>query len=223
MVYQHQPYAARVLMTDSPRSVSPGLSSVGPDMDPLPGTLHIDLHARMSFYAYPARGEDVPTFHAPLPKEDMVRIFIGQLPFGTTSEQLEWVIQEVTRLPVYFTESIHNWTGEKQSKGCAHTYCHPADADAIINALHRRALIDDTGIWVAETEDERRILEAYCMSMKKDKLRRFQQRPCQPVVAQRATSTFVRRQAEVCPRVTPPYNHFAAPAPPSYDYWAHTQ
>jgi hypothetical protein len=221
--YRHDPYTACVLAKEQSRSTSPG-PSIGGDNVPT-GSLHKDLQGSLNFVAYPATMKDVRVYHAPYPKELMTRIFLGQLPYGTTAQQLEWIILEVSGCPVFFTEAIHNWSGEKQSKGCAHAYCDPQHADCIIARLHRQTLIDDTGIWIAETEEEHKLLEAYCMSMKKDKTRRFFHRPCQPMVAQRAISTFVPRQAApVGPLAMelPVYNHCpitVAPPPPSYTSW----
>eukprot|EP00331_Platyophrya_macrostoma_P011831 CAMPEP_0176431374 /NCGR_PEP_ID=MMETSP0127-20121128/14781_1 /TAXON_ID=938130 /ORGANISM="Platyophrya macrostoma, Strain WH" /LENGTH=253 /DNA_ID=CAMNT_0017813383 /DNA_START=58 /DNA_END=819 /DNA_ORIENTATION=- len=222
--YVHQPYGARVLLSDSPRSMSPGPQSSCGDSVALPGTLHTALIGRVNFVPYPLAGEEIPKL--PLPsasKANLTRLFLGQLPYGTTAEQLQWVVHEVSRRAVYFTETIHTWTGEKQCKGCAHTYCAADDASTIIEKLHRRALIDDTGIWVAETEDECDALENYCESMRVDKSKRHHLRPCQPVVAQMAVSSFVPKVNEIRSTTSdrtrnskvpsPAYTHTA---PPSY-------
>lgn len=209
--YRHDPYVACVLPKVDSRSTSPGPSSEGDVM--IPGTLHQDLQSHLNFVAYPVTMKDVRIYHATTPKERMTRIFIGQLPYGTTAQQLEWIIAEVSGCPVFFTEAIHNWTGEKQSKGCAHAYCEPQHADHILEKLHRHVLIDDTGIWFAESKDEHAMLENYCQSMKKDKTRRFFHRPCQPMVIQRATSTFVPR-----PSQTQPTSVMFEFEPPVYQY-----
>jgi hypothetical protein len=100
-----------------------------------------------------------------------------------------------------------------------HSYCDPSHVETILAKLHRHVLVDDTGIWVAETCEEHQALEEYCTSMKNDKTRRFHQRPCQPVVVQRAISTFVPKPRHT---VTPP-RYFEAvrglsvsPPPPPY-------
>jgi len=231
--WRHDPYTPCVLVKCDSRSASPGPSTEGEDMI-IAGTLHQELQGRLNFVAYPATMKDVRVYHACTPKECMTRIFIGQLPYGTTAQQLEWIIPEVSGCPVFFTEAIHNWTGEKQSKGCAHAYCEPQHADCIIATLHRHVMIDDTGIWFAESADEHSLLEDYCLSMKKDKTRRFFHRPCQPMVIQRATSTFVPRPqaqqqapAAVLFDIEPPTYQYgrvvinntaavAPPPPPSY-------
>jgi len=189
--FTHDPYSVRVL-PESPqsRSQSPGPVHGADDCLP-PGTLHTALLGHANFVQYPTRVEDVPVLHPKLPKADMTRLFVGQLPYGTTAEQLQWVIYEASHCGVFFTETIHQWTGDKHSKGCVHTYCAPEDADVIIQRLHRHALIDDSGVWIAESDEEYRALEDYCRTMKTDKTKRFFNRPCQPVVSQRATSTFV--------------------------------
>jgi len=186
--FSHDPYGPRVL-PESPRSVSPGPTSTGDVC--LPGTLHLDLQGIVNFVPYPTKADVVPVLVPNMHKADMTRLFVGQLPYGTTMEQLQWTVYETCHCAVFFTETIHNWTGDKHSKGCVHTYCDPAQADYILEKLHRRVLIDDTGVWIAETDEEYVALATYCKKMKDDKTKRFHQRPCQPVVSQRATSTFV--------------------------------
>lgn len=186
--FTHDPYHVRVL-PDTPRSVSPGPQSVSDAC--LPGTLHTDLQGVVNFVPYPTKSDAVPLLIPTMAKCNMTRLFVGQLPYGTTMEQLQWTVYEASHCGVFYTETIHNWTGDKHSKGCVHTYCDPAQADYILKRLHRHVLIDDTGVWIAETDEEYAALEGYCAKMKLDKTKRFHQRPCQPVVAQRATSTFV--------------------------------
>jgi len=174
-------------------------------------TLHQELIGQVNFEAFPP----FDTCHAvpalPFSKNDCIRLFIGQIPYGTPAKQVEWMVLMATGQRVYFTETIQRWTGARSPKGCAHTYCLPQDKEAILQTLHRRVLVDDSGIWIAADEVQHSILEDYCARMKNDKLLRFRERPYQPMVAQEATSDFVPRRASPAPDATllpPLYTHF---------------
>lgn len=144
-------------------------------------------------------------------KRDGHRLFLGQLPLYVTPQQVEWTVETVTGCTVFGTEAIHTWGGgagtkpgrnkhkrgqrqQQQPKGCVHTYCDTEEeAERIVDLLgaRHRVLVDDTGIFVATTETEQKSLFAYCGTMAADVQKRFPMRPFRPVVAQRATSTFV--------------------------------
>jgi hypothetical protein len=204
-VTKHNPYASVVVAaaTHSP--------SVGPrdDYSPCPspaaipsGTLHDCLLNDVNFVAWPR--EAPPRSGAP-PKECLVRIFGGQLPYDAPVDQIEWIVHEATGCPVFHTEIIHRWTGGHEPKGCVHTYCFPEHAGTI-TAFSKRVLVDDTGLWIAADDEQVRALHQYCALLKSDKRRRCANRPYQPVVLEEAKSSFR-------PRAEPAA---AAPAPPAY-------
>lgn len=188
---------------------------------PPAGTLHGHLWGRVTFVEYPAE-----EFHAPAPAEDeeMVRVFIGQLPYFVTDMQLRWLCYHFGGFnTVHFPERImkRQPNGERLPTGCIHAYA-PAHAVAeMASGMHKRMLVDDTGVWHAQTQEEFAVLTEYIAAMKADKSLRAPNRPYDSVVVQVATSTFV----PVCPmpltefpnerRVKVPQRQ--SPPPPAYD------
>jgi len=179
----------------------------------LPDTLHKELIGQVNFEPYPSFDSHAAP-QLPFTKHDCVRLFVGQIPYGTPAKQVEWIVLSATGRHVYFTETIQRWTGARQPKGCAHTYCLPQDKDTILSVLHRRVLVDDSGVWLAADHIQHAALEDYCTRMKNDKTLRFRERPYQPVVVEVATSDFVPRcsttspAAESAPLLPPQYTEF---------------
>lgn len=173
--------------------------------------MHVALAGAVNFERFPAFTANCATPMLPFGKSDCCRLFVGQLPYGTPAQQVEWMVFVATGRRVYFTETIQRWTGSRSPKGCAHTYCLPHDKDAIVAYLHRRVLVDDSGVWIAADEQQATCLNDYCTKMKNDKKLRFRDRPYQPVVVEEATSDFVPRRPSPGPEAE-------APAfPPLYD------
>lgn len=161
--------------------------------NPPAGTMHTQLSGRMDFALYPSVAFE--SLEPTLPKNQMVRMFIGQLPYNVTEMQLAWIMYTFGGgANMYHFERItktdHSKGGLKVPTGCFHCHLEAEQVQPLINLLNDRLLIDETGIWVAETPEERNLLDRYCRGMKMDKTRRFQGRPYGTVVAQRATSTF---------------------------------
>jgi hypothetical protein len=129
-----------------------------------------------------------------LPKSAMVRMFIGQLPYHVTEMQLAWVLYAFgAGANMYHFERItktDHSKGVKVPTGCFHCHLEAEQVTPLITFLNDRLLVDDTGIWVSESAEERSLLSRYCYGMKVDKTRRFQGRPYGTVVAQMATSTY---------------------------------
>lgn len=202
-LYRHEPYdVTNVYHVIKERDV------VIPVVNAFP-TLHSALTDRVTFVPYPAYS--VPVAVTNMPKEQLARVFIGQLPYGVTDMQINWMVHIFGEgRPIFNVERIIKWNNNHQPKGCVHAYCYQEDADAVIALLNRKILFDDAGVWYANGAAEQEVLEDYCADMKHDPKKRFRDRPYQPVVVQRAQSTFVPR----CP--TPPPQQNAAPAPPAY-------
>jgi hypothetical protein len=152
--------------------------------------LHCALESKVNFRPYPS----VPFYRNVAPHANLHRLFVGQLPHDITAMQLEWIVHEVTNCPIFDSECIVKWP-DRMPKGCVHTYCFPEHRDRIVRALHRRVLIDECGIWYAENDAESEELQRYCMEMKRDKTKRFPNRPNQPMVVEDSKSTFVPRRA----------------------------
>jgi hypothetical protein len=195
------------------RSESPAAPINMPDFD---ATLHKPLIGMVNFEPFPQVSREPPLLH--FTKADCFRLFIGQIPYGAPASQVEWMVFAATGRRVYFTETIQRWTGTRSPKGCAHTYCLPADYEAILRCLHRRLLVDDVGVWIAADEQQRLCLEKYCGEMKADKTMRFRDRPYQPMVVEGATSDFVPRRPS-----PPPAEHVPMAFPPEYDYFIHAE
>lgn len=174
-------------------------------------TLHKALIASTNFEPFPLLDSNHASVALPFTKENCCRLFMGQIPYGTPARQVEWMVFAATGRRVYFTETIQRWTGARAPKGCAHTYCLPDDRDFILQTMHRRVLVDDSGIWIAADAAQHAALEEYCQCMKADKTLRFPNRPYQPIVVEVAESSFVPRhrspQPEASVPVLPPLYH----------------
>ena len=95
------------------------------------------------------------------PKNDMARLFIGQLPYAVTDEQLNHAISIATGgLVLHHIERIVNWKKNRAPTGCVHAYCMPSEVDAILSA-HQRVLFDEEGVWCAWNDHELGALQDY--------------------------------------------------------------
>jgi hypothetical protein len=183
--YSFNPYdATNTVIVKTERS----LSSTLPE-----GTLHMDLQCRVSFMPYPTHEfrANAPTVR----KDEMVRLFIGQLPYQVTDMQLQWLCYTFGRgASVHFPERIVKkdaTRGGKVPTGCVHAYVEASAVEGLMFAMHKRVFVDDTGVWYAQTPEEVAALDEYCNKLKMDKRRRFQNRPYDSIVVQHAVSTFV--------------------------------
>jgi len=155
-------------------------------------TIHTQMANKVSFLPYPDE-----EFFAPgpsLPKDHMSRVFIGQLPYQVTDMQLQWLCSTFGNgVSVHYLERIvkHDKSGAKLATGCVHAYCRPDQVEALMDGMHKKLLIDDTGVWYAQNDVELEALSAHTTQMKKDRRKRPQNRPYDTVVAQLATSTYV--------------------------------
>ena len=220
--FRHNPYNAEAAIAYEEDIVAPNNHSRSESpaghvhMIDFENTLHKRLAGSVNFEPFPAFAAAHANPMLPFAKKDCCRLFIGQIPYGSPAPQVEWMVFAATGRRVYFTETIQRWTGTRSPKGCAHTYCLPADRDAIIKMLHRRVLVDDTGVWIAADEQQSYSLEEYCDQMKKDKSLRFRDRPYQPMVVEEATSDFVPRRPSPAPEDV-------AALPPQYDQFINAQ
>lgn len=200
--------AEPVMMTRSPVAA---LSAVATPLSELPrGTLHIHLAGRACFVPYPTEEFVFPEAQDPLytdvSAEGTVRLFIGQLPYHVTDMQLNWLCYTFgdghrVHNPERIMKKQPN-SSERLPTGCIHAYCHPNALTPLVNGIHKRLLVDDTGVWYAVTEGQVAALESYVQKMKRDKSKRYAHRPYDTMVIQRAHSTFVPKtfhaQAHAC-------------------------
>lgn len=195
---------ASVARSNTPRSAyaaTPEASPVGVDA-PI-GTRHLALWGRVAFVPYPTE-EFVAPAAPKVPAGDLVRVFIGQLPYFVTDMQLAWMCWTLGgNHVVVYPERImkRQPSGERLPTGCVHAYTTDAAVCDMATRMHKRMLVDDTGIWHAQDETELRCLSAYVADMKMSKDRRVPGRPYDTVVIQLATSTFVPRNVAAKPHL----------------------
>jgi len=186
--YRHDPYRVRgkvFYFQDS--DLAPTMES------PPEGTRHTNLWGRVSFVPYPAYGFNVPT-PAVEDESTLVRTFIGQLPYFVTDMQLAWLCHTFGGgAAVMYPERImkRQPSGERLPTGCIHAYATPEAVEAMAAGMHKRMLVDDTGVWHAQTHEEFEVLKSYIGVMKVNKSARVPNRPYDSVVVQLAVSTFV--------------------------------
>lgn len=221
MAYRHNPYAKTYdafVAPAAPVYAAPAPPAVEiPALDAAPeGTRHMSLWGAVSFVPYPTQ-----EFYAPQPDfthEEPVRVFVGQLPYFVTDMQLAWLCYTFGGFTVAFPERImkRQPNGERLPTGCIHGYATPTAVEAMADGMHKRMLVDDTGVWYAQTAEEFDVLTDYVRAMKNDRRLRIPNRPYDSVVVQVATSTYVpdapmplsqmpaeRKQAPRTARVSP--------------------
>ena len=183
--YRNDPYRAsgRVVFFDEPEMNESALPE---------GTRHTSLWGRVSFVPYPRDEFRAPT---PPPEDaDLVRVFIGQLPYFVTDMQLSWLCAtfgggNVVAHPERIMK--RQPSGERLPTGCIHAFTTRAAVEQLAAGMHKRMLVDDTGVWHAQTHEEWDVLSRYVAAMKADRRLRVPNRPYDSVVVQLATSTFV--------------------------------
>jgi len=132
-------------------------------------------------------------------------VFIGQLPYFVTDMQLSWLCYTFGGANVVaYPERImkRQPSGERLPTGCVHAYCTRRAVEAMAHGMHKRMLVDDTGVWHAQTPEEWTVLNEYIATMKADRSRRVANRPYDSVVVQLATSTYVPRHVAQSPRLS---------------------
>jgi hypothetical protein len=195
--YRNDPYKAPgrvVFFEDEPVSHHDdfGRSTPTPVMDEPPhGTRHAPaLWGRVCFVPYPTE----PFYATPPPEDEIVRVFIGQLPYFVTDMQLSWLCAtfgggNVVAYPERIMKRQPN--GDRLPTGCIHAYASVHAVEAMASGMHKRMLVDDTGVWHAQSAAEFDVLSSYVASMKADRSMRVPNRPYDTVVVQLATSTYV--------------------------------
>lgn len=164
-------------------------------------TLHYSLWEHVSFLSYesdsclpPPMGEISPhpliKMHSPYD----IRIFIGQMPYRMTSTCLQWICAQIC-----------GWGGGAISipdrimkqgvlpQGCFHAYCSLLVYEKLHKVLHKRALADATGIWIATNDEEFVALQEYCDFLRSNRKnhRVSKHFPYHLIVIEMATSTYL--------------------------------
>jgi hypothetical protein len=243
--YHYNPYSKENCYTDVAATYpgqAPSFAEAAPVKEqPQVSVLHTQLTGLVSFLPYPT--ESYPVHETDMPKEEMCRVFLGQLPYRVTPMQLSWLLDMIAPgSGLYHMETIVKKVGVRGKRlptGCVHASAHPDQVDYMIECLSWRVLFDDSGIWFAQDANEQYHLSNYCTAMKHNEHMRFRDRPYQPVVMQRATSKFSSeafRPRQISGNNTPTHQSFAGsmssvascpptpphfvtpPASPSYNY-----
>lgn len=108
------------------------------------------------YIEYAALARTIAANLPPSPVKSMLkRLFIGQLPFLFTDEQLNHAIAAATgkQGALMHVERIVKWTQNRAPTGCAHAYCRHEDVEAIL-AVHKRVVMGLEGVWVADTQQD---------------------------------------------------------------------
>jgi len=206
-----------------PEYDAPMVTETEAPAEPPVHTLHQALWNRVSFVPYPTEEFFAPVEAMPAHGESLVRAFIGQLPYFVTEMEFAWMCYYFGGHVVVNSERImkrQGTSGNRLPTGCIHGFATVEAVQEMSARMHKRMLIDDTGVWYAQTEEELRELNHYVAVMKVDKRMRVQGRPYDTVVVQLATSTFVPAcpvPLTEFPTERPPQNMRKASPPPPYD------
>lgn len=162
------------------------------------GTLHGQLRGYVTFV--PNTTPKPMTSLAPLlptagPSPPvMARAFIGQLPFDFSTAAIQWMCEVLAGCAVVGPQRIvRTVAGRRQATGGVHVFCSDEQLSVLQQNLHKRVLVDDTGLWFAATADEKVCLDSYVQHLHETPSARRRARPYDTVVVQRATSVYAER------------------------------
>lgn len=131
----------------------------------------------------------------PPPQQQLSRVFIGQLPYHVTEMQLVWICAAFggrVMSPQRIMKA--NARGERLPTGGVHVLCDEANFLEMEQCMHKRVLVDDTGLWFAATLQEKSALDSFISYLHNNRGARRAGRPYDTVVVQRALSSFVPRR-----------------------------
>lgn len=178
-----------------------GNTSVASSMSPssyesfpsrVPFMTHEPLLGAVMFTAFPEFLEDIPIPEPPCGKHQMVRLFIGQLPFAVTDAQIDFAVATATGgCHVYYVERIVNWKKGRTPTGCIHAHCLEIDF-LRITRVNQQVLFDSDGVWVPSNSQQLAIMGDYIRNVAAEKKGKRCNVPHQAVTVERANSTYVR-------------------------------
>jgi hypothetical protein len=102
-------------------------------------------------------------------KDEVPEIFFGQNRFDITSEEFEWVMNEVLGCDVFDTDIV-----KKKNTRCGKTLPSGGIRASVpslhawktaVSLVNKRVMIDRTGVWYASTEQECAAMAAFCASI----------------------------------------------------------
>jgi len=126
--------------------------------------------------------------------DPITRVFVGQLPYRVTEMQLQWLFHVFGRgAKIFNPERITKKSktgGARVPTGCIHANLRESQLKQVVQCMHKRLLVDDSGVWVARDDVEKDILDSYVSALKAQPTRRFPDRPYDSIVVQEAVSAF---------------------------------
>lgn len=178
--------------------------------DPHTTTLHRALIGYVSFVPYPtsldeanvaglvsfgaADAADAADYEQAEQERGWERLFIGQVPYKVTEMQLRWFFHTFgAGASIRDCERITKKSktgGPRLPTGCIHANIHASCVRDVCERMHKRLLVDDSGVWFAASEAEMQVLNEYVAMLKADPRRRFPERPYDTMVVQVAESHF---------------------------------
>jgi hypothetical protein len=157
------------------------------------GTLHPMLRGHVCFVPFEA-DEGLGAATGAAPEQATTRVFIGQLPFDVSAARIQWMCQAVAGCAVASPQRIvRTVCGVRQPTGGVHVFCDEQQLAVLQQNLHKRVLVDDTGLWFAATAAQKICLDSYVAYLHANRDARRAGRPYDSVVVQRATSSFAGR------------------------------
>jgi len=124
-----------------------------------------------------------------------VRLFLGQLPFTFTNDELNFALSLLAPgRPVVHIERHVNWKKGRAATGCAHAYCKPEDAEAILAASKRILFAMDGVYYVSSDVDKEELLlhaERIQPANPSEPKSTKPLMPSKPFTIERATSSYV--------------------------------
>lgn len=166
-----------------------------------PGTRHVDLVRKVAFTPWPASFEQViAALHehenrvAPTMIEPR-ELFVGQLPHAMPPYLVAWMMCCVFGAPIVcgfdvITKRVLTRRGVRVlPTGGMHATCDAKTLEWLQQVMHKRVLIDCTGLWFAASPQQQQALDAYTARLQADgRHRGGSGMPYTAVVLQESTS-----------------------------------
>jgi hypothetical protein len=113
--------------------------------------VHHQLRHEVDYHPFPPNESVAGLGAPPPPKEHLVRMFVGQIPYNLSDSAFLFSIGFMTGgRKMYHFERILK---RGRPAGCLYAFCAPEDVDAILSSSHR-ILFDDGGFWAPGNEKQ---------------------------------------------------------------------
>ena len=128
----------------------------------------------------------------------LVRVFLGQLPYNLSAAMVNWLCYTFggrhTLVHIDPITKRQNTNGARLPTGCAHAFGSPKGVAALVTRIHRKVLVDTTGVWHARNATELAALRGYVEMLQRHPELRASNRPYDLVAVQLSTSTYHSRK-----------------------------